>query len=37
MMILGVLCLGIFAGLSLVTIIQDIREDWELVKKEREQ
>lgn len=36
MMILGVLCLGIFAGLGLVTIVQDIREDWKLVKRERE-
>ncbi len=36
MMILLVVCLGIFAGLGLVTIVQDIREDWKIVKRRRE-
>lgn len=36
MMILGVICLGIVAGLGLFTIVQDVREDWKIIKRRRQ-
>lgn len=36
MIILAVICLGIVAGMGLMTLVEDIRAEWKLIKKERE-